>query len=59
MTAALRVRDIRATEDTLIKIFDYQRVRELQTDNPQLYGDFVTYLAQSICDRFRRILEER
>lgn len=54
-----RVRDIRATEDTLIKIFDYQRVRELQTDNPQLYGDFVTYLAQSICDRFRRILEER
>jgi extracellular factor (EF) 3-hydroxypalmitic acid methyl ester biosynthesis protein len=54
-----RVRNIRATEDTVIKIFDYQRVRELKTDNPQLYGDFVTYLARSICDRFRRILEER
>ncbi len=54
-----KVRDIRATEETLIKIFDYQRVVELKKDNPQLYGDFVTHLANSICDRFRRILEER
>ncbi|MDA8306247.1 MAG: cyclic nucleotide-binding domain-containing protein [Deltaproteobacteria bacterium] len=53
-----RVRDIRAAEDTLIKIFNYQSVRKLKAENPQLYGDLITHLAYSICERFRRILEE-
>lgn len=54
-----RVRDVRATENTVIRKFDQRAMKELQHAEPMLYGEFVTYMAQSICAKFRRILEER
>jgi extracellular factor (EF) 3-hydroxypalmitic acid methyl ester biosynthesis protein len=54
-----RVRNIRATEDSIIRLFDEERLNKMREDNPPLYGDFVSMLARSICDKFRRILEER
>ncbi len=54
-----RVRDIQATEDSVIRVFDTVSSRRMQEENPLLYGDFVTLLAQSICTKFRRVLEER
>ncbi|OPY79324.1 MAG: DNA-binding transcriptional dual regulator Crp [Syntrophorhabdus sp. PtaU1.Bin153] len=54
-----RVRDIRATEDSVIRVFDTESMDHLRQENPALYGDFVTALARSICGKFRRILEER
>ena len=54
-----RVREVRATEDTVIRKFDQHLMKEVQAQDPQLYGEFVTYMAQSICAKFRRILEER
>lgn len=54
-----RVRDIRATEDALIRIFDEATLTDLQSRDPLVYSRFVTYVAQSICAKFRRVLEER
>lgn len=54
-----RVRDVRATEDTIIRKFDQGVLKDVQQKDPLLYGEFVTYMAQSICAKFRRILEER
>lgn len=54
-----RVRDIRATEDTTICVFDHETLNGLQRDDPLLYGKFATFMAQSICSKFRRVLEER
>lgn len=54
-----RVRDIQATEDTVIRVFDTASSKQMQEENPHLYGSFLTLLAQSICTKFRRILEER
>jgi extracellular factor (EF) 3-hydroxypalmitic acid methyl ester biosynthesis protein len=54
-----RVRNIRATEDSIIRLFDLGSVTEMRMKNPLLFGDFISMMAQSICDKFRRILEER
>ena len=54
-----RVRNIRATEDSIIRLFDLGSVTEMRMKNPFLFGDFISMMAQSICDKFRRILEER
>jgi extracellular factor (EF) 3-hydroxypalmitic acid methyl ester biosynthesis protein len=54
-----RVRDIRATEDTVIRVLDQKTLQKTQEGNPALYARFVTFLAQSICAKFRRVLEER
>ncbi len=54
-----RVRDIRAAEDSVIRVFDTESLDRLRQENPVLYGDFVTTMARSICGKFRRILEER
>ncbi|TFH51966.1 MAG: cyclic nucleotide-binding domain-containing protein [Methanothrix sp.] len=53
-----RVRDIRATEDSIIRVFDVDNMKSMQQNNPILYGDFVALIAKSICSKFRRILEE-
>jgi extracellular factor (EF) 3-hydroxypalmitic acid methyl ester biosynthesis protein len=55
----LRVRNIRATEDSVIRVFDQQSLALMRDQNPMLYGDFVTMTAHSICHRFRQVLEER
>jgi len=54
-----RVRDIRAAEDSVIRIFDRDQVMALQESDPLLYAQFVTLMAGSICAKFRRMLEER
>lgn len=53
-----RVRDIRATEDSLIRVFDARGMHAMKKKDPAVHGDFVTLIAQSICAKFRRILEE-
>jgi CRP-like cAMP-binding protein len=53
-----RVRDIRATEDSIIRVFDMDNMKSMQHKNPILYGDFIALIAKSICSKFRRILEE-
>ena len=55
----LRVRNIRATEDSVIRVFDQGSLASMRDQNPMLYGDFVTMTARSICSRFRQVLEER
>lgn len=54
-----RVRDVWATENTVIRKFDQRAMMDLQHTEPVLYSEFITYMAQSICVKFRRILEER
>lgn len=54
-----RVRDIRATEDSIIRLFDSESVKKMQYEDPRLYNRFLTMMAQSICVKFRRVLEER
>ena len=54
-----RVRDIRATEDSVIRLFDADSVANMREQDPVLYGDFVALMAQSICEKFRRVVEER
>lgn len=53
-----RVRDIRATEDSVIRVFDADSMKNMQKKDPVLYGDFIILIAKSICNKFRRILEE-
>jgi len=54
-----RVRDIRAAEDSVIRIFEREQVQDLRRQDPDLYAQFVTFMARSICAKFRRVLEER
>ncbi len=54
-----RIRDVYATEDSEIRVFDQGTLARLQEQDPILYSRFLTFLAQSICIKFRRILEER
>ncbi len=53
-----RVRNARATCDSVIRAFDDATMGKIQVDDPLLYGNFVTLLTRSICKKFRRILEE-
>lgn len=53
-----RVRDIRATEDSIIRVFDIGGIQSMQIQEPILYGNFITLIAQSMCAKFRRVLEE-
>jgi extracellular factor (EF) 3-hydroxypalmitic acid methyl ester biosynthesis protein len=54
-----RVRTLRATENSLIRTWDRESMERMQSRDPALHGIFVTLLAQSICAKFRRVLEER
>ena len=54
-----RVRDIRAVEDSEIRVFKKKALEMLQRERPDLYGKFMAFLAKSICRKFRRVLEER
>jgi CRP-like cAMP-binding protein/SAM-dependent methyltransferase len=53
-----RVRDARATCETIIRDFDIDAMERIQNQDPLLYGDFMALLTRSICSKFRRILEE-
>ncbi|MCU0587711.1 MAG: cyclic nucleotide-binding domain-containing protein [Syntrophobacteraceae bacterium] len=54
-----RVRNIRATSDCIIRIFEEEMLERVQEENPRLYGKFLTYMTRRICAKFRMILEER
>ncbi|MBW2430062.1 MAG: cyclic nucleotide-binding domain-containing protein [Deltaproteobacteria bacterium] len=54
-----RIRDVYATENSEIRVFDQGTLAQLQEQDPILYSRFLTFLAQSICIKFRRILQER
>ncbi len=54
-----RVRDISATKDTILNVFNKNQVETMQTSDPQLHGCFITLLSTSICKKFRRVIEER
>ncbi len=53
-----RVRDISAIQETEIAIFSDTDVFDMQHRDPKLYGKFVTHITESICKKFRRILDE-
>jgi CRP-like cAMP-binding protein len=53
-----RVRDIRTTEDSIIRVFDMVSMKKMQNGDPLLYGNFVALIAKSISSKFRRILDE-
>ncbi|HBD08288.1 MAG TPA: hypothetical protein DCZ69_08500 [Syntrophobacteraceae bacterium] len=54
-----RIRDIRTIEDSIIRVFDHSSLEKHQQEDPRLYSKFVTFMARSICSKFRRVLEER
>lgn len=54
-----RVRDVRATEDSIIRVIDQDTIRRVQHTDPLLYGNFLALLAERICVKFRRVLDER
>ncbi len=54
-----RVREVRATEDSIIRVIDQETLRKVQHKDPVLYGNFLALLAERICVKFRRVLEER
>jgi extracellular factor (EF) 3-hydroxypalmitic acid methyl ester biosynthesis protein len=54
-----RVREIRASEDSLIRTLNYELIQELGQKDPELHSEFITFLARSICTKFRGMVEER
>lgn len=54
-----RVRDVRATEPTVVRLFDWHTMEALRTSDPRRYGLVITDVARSVCAKFRRVLEER
>jgi extracellular factor (EF) 3-hydroxypalmitic acid methyl ester biosynthesis protein len=54
-----RVRDVRVTEDSIIRTIDQETLRKVQHKDPILYGNFLALLTERICVKFRRVLEER
>lgn len=54
-----RVRDIRAIENAEIAIFNGRVMDKLQQAAPQPCMDFLVFLTQKICRKFRRIAGER
>ena len=53
-----RVRNARATGDSTIRVFDTDAINRILNHDPILYGSFVTLITRSICEKFRRVLEE-
>lgn len=56
---SLRIRDIRAVEDSEIHIFDNETLSSLQTLKPSIFGQLMMVLSFSISQKFHRILDER
>lgn len=55
---ATRVRDIKATENSLIRVFDEDSFGKIQQGAPELYGGFLKLILKNVCDKFRRVLSE-
>jgi extracellular factor (EF) 3-hydroxypalmitic acid methyl ester biosynthesis protein len=54
-----RVRDIQAAVEARVGIFDREAMEAIRTANASLYIDFLLFLTQRICGKFRRIAGER
>lgn len=54
-----RVRDIQAAGAARVAIFDAATMTALRVHQPELYMDFLVFLTQKICGKFRRIAGER
>ncbi len=54
-----RVRDIRAVGDVEVGIFTTDTMNRIREINSSLYIDFIMFLTQRICHKFRQITEER
>jgi extracellular factor (EF) 3-hydroxypalmitic acid methyl ester biosynthesis protein len=54
-----RTRSIRAVEDSQVRVFDEQVMKAIRAHDPEVYADFMEFLLQSVCYRFRQILTER
>ncbi len=54
-----RTREVYALGQTELSRFSEKTLREFQSDNPELYGRFLTFITRSICNKFRRVISER
>jgi CRP-like cAMP-binding protein/SAM-dependent methyltransferase len=54
-----RVRDIQAVDQVRVGIFDNDVMDSLREQHPSLFTDFILFLTQKICGKFRRIAGER
>ena len=54
-----RVRNVRAVENSTLRIWERDQILRIQGKDPVLYGSFITLMARSICSKFRRVLDER
>ena len=54
-----RVRDIQAAAAAEVAIFNATVMTTLRAQQPELYMDFLVFLTQKICGKFRRIAGER
>jgi len=54
-----RVRDIQATGQVEVAIFNMETMNVLRREVPSLYMDFLIFTTQKICRKFRRIAGER
>ncbi len=54
-----RVRDVRAAERTVLRLFDWESMEALRFKDPHRYSLFITDVARSVCAKFRRVLDER
>ncbi len=54
-----RVRDILAAGEVEVGIFTTESMNQIRDADPSLYINFIMYLAQRICNKFRRVAGER
>jgi len=54
-----RIREIRAKEYSEIFVFSKATLNKIQESDPKLFGNFIYYLARSVCQKFRTLLDER
>jgi extracellular factor (EF) 3-hydroxypalmitic acid methyl ester biosynthesis protein len=54
-----RTRNIQASEDAQLRLFDHDAMDRLRSDDPVLYARFLEYVLRMVCGRFRQILSDR
>ena len=47
------------SEESLIRTMDFDFIQALGKKDPELYAEFITFIARSICAKFRGMVEER
>jgi extracellular factor (EF) 3-hydroxypalmitic acid methyl ester biosynthesis protein len=54
-----RTRNIRAVEQARVRVFNRQVMNAIRSRDPGIFADFMEFLLQSVCYRFRQILTDR